>query len=172
MSTSGRDAIPKHQVLNESGRVFIDGHSGVKASGRSGRHCSRTHPNIRRLRNETVSCVGFGERIEQFFQKKSLQKCDLWFRVTIRHGGRYTKDYILKTLMANVAPTVFVPLRYQVEETNSSFFVDDFSVAEKLASVSNEITTSKRFKLLVKVTPGLPHGDRLHRERKNKDSNG
>jgi nuclear RNA export factor len=59
--------------------------------------------------------------------------------------------------MASVAPTVFIPLRYQVGEINSLFFVDDFSVAEKLASVSNRITTCKGFKLLVKVTPGLPH---------------
>jgi nuclear RNA export factor len=52
---------------------------------------------------------------------------------------------------------VFVPLRYQVGETNSSFFVDDFSVAEKLASVSNRITTCKGLKLLVKVRPALPY---------------
>jgi hypothetical protein len=59
-----------------------------------------------------------------------------------------------------VAPTVFVPLRYEVRVTNSSFFVDDFSVAEKLVSVSNRITTCSGFKLLVKVKPGLPHSER------------
>jgi hypothetical protein len=40
-------------------------------------------------------------------RRKSVEKCDLWFKVTIRHGGRYTKDYILKILMGDVAPTVF-----------------------------------------------------------------
>jgi hypothetical protein len=28
----------------------------------------------------------------------------------IPHGGRYGKEYILKTLLASVAPTVFIPL--------------------------------------------------------------
>jgi nuclear RNA export factor len=58
--------------------------------------------------------------------------------------------------MAGVAPTVFVPLRYEVRGTDSSFFVDDFIVAEKLASVSKRITTCRGFKLMVKVKPGLP----------------
>jgi nuclear RNA export factor len=58
--------------------------------------------------------------------------------------------------MAGVAPTPFVPLRYEVRGTHSSFFVDDFLVAEKLASVSKRITTCRGFKLMVKVKPGLP----------------
>jgi hypothetical protein len=66
MSRSGRNAIPKHQDLNESVRVMIDGHSGMKASGRNGGHSSRINPYICRLRNETVSCGGFGERIRHF----------------------------------------------------------------------------------------------------------
>jgi hypothetical protein len=62
------------------------------------------------------------------------------------------KDYILNLLMANIAPTVFIPLSYQVRGKNSSFFVD-FNVAETLASVSNKLTTRKGYKLLVKVKP-------------------
>jgi nuclear RNA export factor len=62
----------------------------------------------------------------------------------------------LKTLLANVAPTVFTPLNYQVRESNS-FFVDDFYAEKKLASVYKKITTIRGFKLLVKVRPGLPH---------------
>jgi hypothetical protein len=79
------------------------------------------------------------------------------FKVTIRHGGKYSIDYMLKTLTAKVAPTVFIPLSYQVRVTNSSFFVDDYKVAEKLASVNKNITTTEGFQLLVKVRPGLPH---------------
>jgi hypothetical protein len=149
--------MPKHQDLDESVRVMIDGHSGMKASGRNGGHSSRTHPYKHRLRNETVSCGGFGEKIRQICQKRSLQKFYLWFRVTIGHGGGYTKDYNLKTLMASVAPTVFLPLRYQVAETNSSFFVDHFIVAEKLASVRNRIRTCNGLKLLLNMRPGLPY---------------
>lgn len=29
----------------------------------------------------------------------------------IPYGGKYSKDYILKTLLASVAPTIFIPLR-------------------------------------------------------------
>jgi nuclear RNA export factor len=59
--------------------------------------------------------------------------------------------------MAKVTPTVFIPLSYKVRGTNSSFFVDDYKVAEKLASVYKKITTTEGFQLLVKVRPGLPH---------------
>jgi hypothetical protein len=90
--------------------------------------------------------------------RQSLKNNDLWFKVTIPYGGKCTKDHILKILMASIAPTVFIPLSYQVRGSKSSFFFgDDFDVAEKLSHVSNRITTYKRLKLLVIVKPGLPH---------------
>jgi nuclear RNA export factor len=157
MSGSWRNGKPAHQELNECFRVFIDDPSDVKASGRNGRDYRRRHPFISRLHTETASFVGSGGRIEHLMQKKRLEKCDLWFKVTIPHGGKYPKDYILKILMGGIAPTVFIPLRYQVRGAHSSFFVDDFCVAEKLASINKKITTCSGFKLLVKAKPGLPH---------------
>jgi nuclear RNA export factor len=93
----------------------------------------------------------------KFSRKNHLDKSALWFKVTIPHGGKYSKDYILKTLMDKVAPTEFIPPSYQVRGTNSSCFVDDYKVAEKLASVNKKITTTEGFQLLVKVRPELPH---------------
>ncbi|KDR15069.1 nuclear RNA export factor 1-like [Zootermopsis nevadensis] len=81
----------------------------------------------------------------------------LWFNITIPYGGKYSKDYIVNTLMAKIAPTVFIPLSYKVRGTDSSFFVDDFKVAETLASFNTKITTMTGYMLLVLVRPGLPY---------------
>jgi hypothetical protein len=89
-------------------------------------------------------------------QKKSLEKSELWFKITIPQGGTYPKDYILKILMVGIAPTVFNPLRYQVRGAQFSF-VDDFSVVEKMVSNKKKFTTCSGFKLWVKVKPRLQH---------------
>lgn len=81
----------------------------------------------------------------------------LWFNITIPYGGKYSKDYIVNTLMAKIAPTVFIPLSYKVRGRDSSFFVDNFKVAEKLACVNKKITTITGHMLLVLVRPGLPY---------------
>jgi nuclear RNA export factor len=157
MSGSRLDGKPAHHDFKKSLHVVIDDSSDLKAPDENVQHVRRSRPYICRRCSETASSVGCGDRIEQLIQKKGLEKCDLWFKVTIPHGGEYTKGYVLKLLMAGIAPTVFTPMRYEVRGTNCSFFVDDFSVAEKLSSVSERITTYREFKLLVKVKPGLPH---------------
>jgi hypothetical protein len=42
-----------------------------------------------------------------------LKYCSYYIRgacFQIPHGGRYSKEYILKTLLASVSPIVFIPL--------------------------------------------------------------
>jgi hypothetical protein len=79
----------------------------------------------------------------------------------------------LKTLTAKVARTVFIPLSYQVRGTNSSFFVDDYKAAEKLASANKKITTTEGFQLLGKREARITAcGDRYYCEGENKGGDG
>ncbi|XP_021921286.1 nuclear RNA export factor 1-like [Zootermopsis nevadensis] len=143
----------------------------MSTPGSSGRGSGRFNPYFGRGRfvgrGGRTSCRSSGNRRRpgrgsppvpsQFSQKNGPDNTVSWFKVTIPYGGKYSKDYILKTLLASVAPTIFIPLRYEVRGSDSSFFVDDYNAAEKLTSISKKITTFKGFKLLVKVRPGLPH---------------
>nr|CAD7423253.1 unnamed protein product [Timema monikensis] len=100
-----------------------------------------------------------------------------WFRVIIPHGHKYSKEYILKTLQNYIAPQPFIPVAYQIQGTESFFFVDSLSTAEELMNADKKITTKDGFrsmlysmaedsgyvsgggggKLIVKVRPGYPH---------------
>ncbi|GFG38323.1 hypothetical protein Cfor_01734 [Coptotermes formosanus] len=93
----------------------------------------------------------------QLNRKKVPDNMPSWYKVIIPHGGRYSKEYILKALLDAITPTVFIPLNYEVRGADSSFFVDDSRTADKLASVDRKIMTFKGFRLVVKVKPDMPH---------------
>ncbi|RLU20896.1 hypothetical protein DMN91_007510 [Ooceraea biroi] len=79
-----------------------------------------------------------------------------WFRVSIPYGHKYGKDYVLRTLLAYIAPQVFVPITYKIMGNEASFFVDDFKTANALLNCNRKITMTDGFKLVVRVRPGFP----------------
>lgn len=166
---------PRNQQL----AVLISSHiddgdvdTSMSAPGSSGRN-TRYNPYVGRGRNQARGGCGganVGGRssasrrsvrgrppVPLHFNRRNFPESSVcWYKVMIPHGGRYSKEYILKTLLASIAPAVFIPLNYEVRGVDSSFFVDDSVAAEKLANADRKITTIKGFKLLIKVKPGLP----------------
>jgi hypothetical protein len=126
---------------------------------------SKSIPNGRRGPNERrVSLSGAVNISKRTLPSKRLSQGrtfrgspTTWYKVTIPYGGMYHKDYICEMLRASVAPAVFIPLNYEVNGKHSSFYLDDYEVAEMLANIDRKITTVKGFKLLVIVKPGLPY---------------
>ncbi|XP_069679720.1 nuclear RNA export factor 1 [Periplaneta americana] len=171
----GSNRIGKHRTrdLDMAIRAHVeDDDVDMAAPGSSARLSGRFNPYSGRARSGGfVGGGGAGGRSSngrrrsgrnsppittQFTRKKFPEHSASWYKVTLPHGGKYSKEYILKTLLANVAPIVFIPLAYEVRGSESSFYVDDSYAAEKLASIDRRITTTKGFKLLVKVKPGIP----------------
>ncbi|EZA55621.1 Nuclear RNA export factor, partial [Ooceraea biroi] len=74
----------------------------------------------------------------------------------IPYGHKYGKDYVLRTLLAYIAPQVFVPITYKIMGNEASFFVDDFKTANALLNCNRKITMTDGFKLVVRVRPGFP----------------
>jgi hypothetical protein len=75
----------------------------------------------------------------QFSRKNSLNNTALRFKATIPRGGKYSEDYIMKVLVANIHTTLFIPLSYQVRRTKDSLFAEDYTVAERLVTVNKKI---------------------------------
>ncbi|XP_043478525.1 nuclear RNA export factor 1-like [Leptopilina heterotoma] len=79
-----------------------------------------------------------------------------WYKVIILYGFKYTKDFVLSTLMSYLAPDTFVPIMYKRTEKEAYFFVDNASTATKLQRLDNQISTNDGFKLKIRVRPGSP----------------
>nr|CAD7260445.1 unnamed protein product [Timema shepardi] len=54
-------------------------------------------------------------------------------------------------------PSNWFRVIYQIQGTESFFFVDSLSTAEELMNADKKITTKDGFRLIVKVRPGYPH---------------
>lgn len=79
-----------------------------------------------------------------------------WFQVTIPHGNKYDKDFVLKSLLNAAAPEVFIPNYWSVENMAVQFYVDDFKMATTLANLDRTIEMPNGFKLIVKVRNAMP----------------
>ncbi|PNF34519.1 hypothetical protein B7P43_G10726 [Cryptotermes secundus] len=156
-------------------RSQLDDDVDMSVQGSSGRS-TRFNPYVERGRNQAGGGFGGGMNAGgrgsasrrrsgrrsppasvHFNSKKFSESSTSWYKITIPHGGRYAKEYILKILLAHIAPTVFIPLNYEIRGIDSSFFVDDSEAAEKLDNADRKIITVKGFKLVIKVKPALPH---------------
>ncbi|PNF23518.1 hypothetical protein B7P43_G05619 [Cryptotermes secundus] len=161
-----------HTRMRDVSILDADVVMGVQSSSGS----TRFNPYVRRGRNKEGAGFGGGMTAggrgsasrrrsgrrsiplsTHFSSKKFSESSTSWYKVTIPYGGRYTKEYILKTLLAHIAPTAFIPLKYEVRGIDSSFFVDDSEAAERLDNADRKITTIKGFRLVIKVKPELPH---------------
>ncbi|XP_066582089.1 nuclear RNA export factor 1-like [Prorops nasuta] len=79
-----------------------------------------------------------------------------WYKISIPYGHKYSKDYIITTLLSYVQPETFDPIMYKVIGTEAIFYVDDQKTASKLLSSDRKITANDGFKLIIKVKPGFP----------------
>ncbi|XP_031626575.1 nuclear RNA export factor 1 [Contarinia nasturtii] len=79
-----------------------------------------------------------------------------WFQVTIPHGNKYDKDFILKSLLKALSPEIFIPHYWSVESNSVIFYIDDYKTAKILANVDRTIEMPNGFKLIIKVRNGSP----------------
>ncbi|CAG9835063.1 unnamed protein product [Diabrotica balteata] len=90
-------------------------------------------------------------------KRKLLEGPSSWYKVTLPHGDKYDKTFILKTLLDKLAPTPFWPISWQAYGTSVNFYIDDFKAAQKLNNLDRQIQLPNGFKLIIRVFAGTPN---------------
>ncbi|KAK9518191.1 hypothetical protein VZT92_023503 [Zoarces viviparus] len=78
-----------------------------------------------------------------------------WFKVTIPHGRKYDKKWLLPALQ-NICSIPYTPVQYHVEHNRAHFYVDDTSAASALHKCSHKITDTDGYKVEVHINPSAP----------------
>ncbi|XP_042349190.1 nuclear RNA export factor 1 [Plectropomus leopardus] len=78
-----------------------------------------------------------------------------WFKVTIPHGRKYDKKWLL-TALQNICSVPFTPVQYHVDHNRAHFYVDDSSTAGALHKCSHKITDTDGYKVEVHINPSAP----------------
>uniref|UniRef100_A0A669CQD7 Nuclear RNA export factor 1 n=1 Tax=Oreochromis niloticus TaxID=8128 RepID=A0A669CQD7_ORENI len=69
-----------------------------------------------------------------------------WYKVTIPHGRKYDKKWLL-TALQNICSVTYTPVQYHVDHNRVHFYVDDSSVASALHKCSHKITDTDGYKV-------------------------
>ncbi|XP_068444936.1 nuclear RNA export factor 1 isoform X2 [Clinocottus analis] len=78
-----------------------------------------------------------------------------WFKVTIPHGRKYDKKWLLPALQ-NICSVPFTPVQFYVDQNKVHFYVDDSSVANALHKCTHKITDTDGYKVEVHINPSAP----------------
>ncbi|XP_077388057.1 nuclear RNA export factor 1 isoform X1 [Festucalex cinctus] len=78
-----------------------------------------------------------------------------WFKVTIPHGKKYDKKWLL-TALQNICSVTYTPVQYHVDHSRAHFFLDDATAANALHKCSHKITDLDGYKVEVHVNPSNP----------------
>ncbi|RZC37440.1 nuclear RNA export factor 1 [Asbolus verrucosus] len=82
-----------------------------------------------------------------------------WFRITLPFGNKYEKSFVLRTLLEKIEPLPLWPITWKTNGNTATFYVDDFKVAEKLHELDRQIQMPDGFRMLIKVSNGIPNVD-------------
>uniref|UniRef100_A0A672FQU3 TAP-C domain-containing protein n=1 Tax=Salarias fasciatus TaxID=181472 RepID=A0A672FQU3_SALFA len=74
-----------------------------------------------------------------------------WFKVTIPHGKKYEKRWLL-TALQNICSVSYTPVQYHVDHNRVHFYVDDSSTASALHKCSHKITDSDGYKVSLNLS--------------------
>uniref|UniRef100_A0A3Q0SZF4 Nuclear RNA export factor 1a n=1 Tax=Amphilophus citrinellus TaxID=61819 RepID=A0A3Q0SZF4_AMPCI len=78
-----------------------------------------------------------------------------WYKVTIPHGRKYDKKWLL-TALQNICSVTYTPVQYHVDHNRVHFYVDDSSAASALHKCSHKITDTDGYKVEVHVNKSAP----------------
>lgn len=78
-----------------------------------------------------------------------------WFKVTIPHGRKYDKKWLL-TALQNICSVTYTPVQYHVDHSKAHFYVDDSVAANALHKCSHKITDTDGYKVEVHVNGSNP----------------
>ncbi|KAK9511774.1 hypothetical protein O3M35_000373 [Rhynocoris fuscipes] len=112
-------------------------------------------------RNHDRYNSGGSRKIPRNFHRERITRSlpespSCWYKVVIRYGARYEKDYILKLLGNYIKPVPFIPIGFKVTNQDISFVIEDHAAAEDLLNADRRITVSDGFKMSVQVRPFNP----------------
>ncbi|CAH1388536.1 unnamed protein product [Nezara viridula] len=107
--------------------------------------------NNRRRNNHDEGGGGWG-RNPKVFQESPTQ----WYKISIRNGHKYDKDYLLKLLASFIKPCPMVPYLFKVSRDETSFIVEDHRAAQELSHADRKITANDGWKLFIRVRPVTP----------------
>uniref|UniRef100_A0A673KIM8 Nuclear RNA export factor 1-like n=1 Tax=Sinocyclocheilus rhinocerous TaxID=307959 RepID=A0A673KIM8_9TELE len=65
-----------------------------------------------------------------------------WFKITIPHGKKYAKKWLLTSLQ-NLCPIAFIPLHYSTEGHKVHFYLEDAAAASALCKLTRRVTDSE-----------------------------
>jgi len=74
-----------------------------------------------------------------------------WYKVTIRYGNRYEKNYLLKLLCSHLRPLPFIPYGYKVGRDEVTFMIEDHRLATELSSLDRRVAVNDGYKLSLNV---------------------
>uniref|UniRef100_A0A8C6UC98 Nuclear RNA export factor 1 n=1 Tax=Neogobius melanostomus TaxID=47308 RepID=A0A8C6UC98_9GOBI len=69
-----------------------------------------------------------------------------WYKVTIPHGRKYDKKWLLPALQ-NICSVTYTPVQYHVDHSRAHFYVDDSIAANALQKCSHKITDTDGYKV-------------------------
>ncbi|XP_037117007.1 nuclear RNA export factor 1 isoform X1 [Syngnathus acus] len=78
-----------------------------------------------------------------------------WFKVTIPHGKKYEKKWLL-TALQNICSVTYTPVQYHVDHNRAHFYLDDAAAANALHKCSHKITDTDGYKVEVHVNRSNP----------------
>nr|XP_049600100.1 nuclear RNA export factor 1 isoform X3 [Syngnathus scovelli] len=78
-----------------------------------------------------------------------------WFKVTIPHGKKYEKKWLL-TALQNICSVTYTPVQYHVDHNKAHFYLDDAAAANALHKCSHKITDTDGYKVEVHVNRSNP----------------
>lgn len=88
---------------------------------------------------------------------KLMQSPAGWYLVTIQHGAKYEKDVILKLLLNAVAPNVFIPNYFKMDDSrNAIFYVEEHNIAEQILKLDRKLELPDGFKMMIRVRGSMP----------------
>ncbi|XP_014285683.1 nuclear RNA export factor 1 isoform X2 [Halyomorpha halys] len=108
--------------------------------------------NINNNRRRNNHDEGGWGRNPKFFQESPTQ----WYKISVRNGHKYDKDYLLKLLAGFIKPHTMVPYLFKVSRDETSFIVEDHQAAQELANADRKITANDGWKLFIRVRPVTP----------------
>uniref|UniRef100_A0A0K8SJR9 Uncharacterized protein n=1 Tax=Lygus hesperus TaxID=30085 RepID=A0A0K8SJR9_LYGHE len=79
-----------------------------------------------------------------------------FYRVEVRYGSRYEKDYLLKVLASHINPTPLIPLGCRKNNNDFVFTVIDHATAEKIMNANRAVTLNDGWKMSLHVRPYTP----------------
>lgn len=106
--------------------------------------------NNRRRNNHEEG--GGWSRNPKVFQESPTQ----WYKISVRNGHKYDKEYLLKLLAGFIKPCPMIPYLFKISRDETSFIVEDHRAAQELAHADRKITANDGWKLFIRVRPVTP----------------